>query len=305
MPVISIGNLSVGGSGKTPMVIEFCDIMKTLGYAPCVVGRGYKRKGRGIQLVSDGENILTNATTGGDEMVLIAKNAKVPVIAGDSKSKVVRAIDAGEFPISPNCIIVDDGFQHRQLYRNLDIVLVDKNTLKRPYLLPKGRLREPFSSLKRADAIILTKGATQAELNAIYPTEKPVFTATYGLSEPYSLFQNMSVDATDVVAVTGIANPSVFVDMLRDTGVNVVDTMAYSDHHSYAEQDIAKIIARRSVIATTEKDAVKLEAFSDVFISNNINVLVYPLSVSISSGMAELLELIMGKCEKPPPKDGN
>ncbi|MDQ1266970.1 MAG: tetraacyldisaccharide 4-kinase, partial [Bacteroidota bacterium] len=149
-PVISIGNISAGGSGKTPFTIMLTKEIIRMGYRPAIVGKGYKRKSRGLKIVSDGIEIFTNPVEAGDEMFMLAERLRVPVIVHDTKAEAALVADNR---FKPDVIIIDDGFQHRGLYRDLDIVLLDAASLERPYLLPKGRLREPLSSLNRADII--------------------------------------------------------------------------------------------------------------------------------------------------------
>ena len=290
LPVISVGNLSVGGTGKTPFVIELCKIIKELGFSPCVVGRGYKSKSKNYVLVSDGEKIFVDASVGGDEMILIAQKAKVPVIAGKSKSKTVKTIcEKTELKSKIDCIIIDDGFQHRKLHRDLDIVLVDNSSLLNPFLLPKGRLREPFTSLERADIIYLTKGATKEKLLEIFPTDKPILETNFKLNKPYSLFDKAAevtktIEITKTISVAGIAKPDFFIALLKNEKIEVIHSLNFDDHHNFSERDIKKIFEICTVnncfdISTTEKDAVKLLKFEKVFNEYKINILVHPLEL--------------------------
>lgn len=302
IPIISVGNLSVGGTGKTPFVIELCKIIKELGYTPCVIGRGYKRKSRNDILVSSGDEVLVDANVGGDEMVMIAKKAKVLVMTGQSKSYTAKYIDdmraSGDLTYKNiDCIIIDDGFQHRKLKRDLDIVLIDKATLDNAYLLPKGRLREPFSSLSRSDIICLTKGASSEKLLQVFPnSNKPIIETTFKLSNPYSLFSSYDT-AHNVITVTGIAKPKYFIEMLNNENINIIYSIDFADHHNFSEKDvrhICEICTVRSCfcIAITEKDAVKLSIYEKIFLDNNITVLVYPLELNIVKGKEILIERI-------------
>ena len=296
LPVISVGNLSVGGTGKTPFVIELCKIMKEIDFSPCVIGSGYKRKEKNDVLVSDGEKIFVDASVGGDEMILIAQSAKIPVIAGKSKSKTAKLLCENlELKSKIDCIIIDDGFQHRKLHRDLDIVLIDNASLANPFLLPKGRLREPFTSLERADIICLAKGATKEKLLKNYPTNKPILETNFKFNKSYSLFQNEISEVSKTISVAGIAKPEFFIQMLQNENIEVLQAINFADHHNFSENDIKKIFEICTVhncfdISITEKDAVKLVEFEKMFGEYKINVWVYPLKLSISSGKEILIK---------------
>ncbi len=287
IPVISVGNLSVGGTGKTPFVIHICKELLARGKKPAVIGRGYKRKSKGLTIVSNGEKILTSAAEAGDEMLLIAQKLKIPVIA--HSKKYIAALEA-EKMFDIDYIVIDDGFQHRFLHRNCDIVLIDKNTLEKPFLLPKGRLRESFSALKRADIIYLTKGAKREALEKVLPQNiKPnlkIFESTFVQAEPYNLYNiNTKLNNTKIIAVAGIAKPNSFFEMLKNHNYQITKAIAFSDHHNYKIKDIKNIInnakqKKITDIAITEKDAVKFSEFKELFIRNNIEIYVFPIKVS-------------------------
>lgn len=309
-PVISVGNLSVGGTGKTPTVLELCKILKELGHSPCIIGRGYKRKNKCDVVVSDGKNIFVDAKIGGDEMVLLAENAKVPVIAGNSKSKIAMSIKnfAKENNLQIDCLIIDDGFQHRKLYRDLDIVLIDSATLENPFLLPKGRLREPLTSLNRADIILLTKDAKKEQLIQKYEylvKRKLVLEVKTDLAEYYLLCpenKNNNLQNTNkIITATGIANPQNFINMLKNKNYDVINSEIYADHHNFRISDIKQLCAKCkqyncSNIAITEKDAVKFKEFQNLFDANKINILVFKLNIFIEN-QEKLVNLLIEKIE--------
>lgn len=285
VPVISVGNLSVGGTGKTPFVIFLCNYLKNNGYKPCVIGRGYKRKGNNAVIVSDGNNILVPPEIGGDEMLLIAQKCNVPVVV-HSKKYIAAQIAEQKFNI--DCIIVDDGFQHRKLNRNLDIVLIDNQTINNPFLIPKGRLREPFSSLKRADIICLTKSATINNFNKLYSQNIPVIETQYKLALPYPIdnfpTDNINIEnlKKNIIAFAGIAQPNNFFEMLKCESYNVIKSISFDDHHNYVENDIVNLIETAqkhncNIFATTEKDATKISQFPEILMKSRLQIYVFPV----------------------------
>jgi tetraacyldisaccharide 4'-kinase len=248
-PVISVGNLSIGGSGKTPFVILLGDLLKARGIEFDVLSRGYGRDSRGVGLVDPGGS----PRDFGDEPLLIARRLQVPVVVGE------RRHAAGEFAESkfgPRFHLLDDGFQHRGLARDFDIVLVTPEDA-RDRLLPAGRLREPLSALKRADAVVLASGAS-AETFAI--AGKTVWKLRRGLA-----MQNVSVPERPVV-FCGIARPQNFMLQLRTAGIEPVAEAFFRDHHSYTEKDVRDLLQLRERgeaggFVTTEKDAVNLGGY--------------------------------------------
>jgi tetraacyldisaccharide 4'-kinase len=246
-PVVSIGNLSVGGSGKTPFVLLLGDLLKARGLKFDVLSRGYGRTTKGVALVDP----AGSARDFGDEPLLIARRLSVPVVVGEER---YAAGMFAEKKFGPQLHLLDDGFQHRSLARDFDIVLVTPEDI-RDRLLPAGRLREPLSSLRRADAIVLTSGASQEE----FPLDgKLVWRARRGIVPT-------NVPSRPVV-FCGIARPKNFVLQLRTAGIEPVAEAFYRDHHAYSEQDIRDLLSlqRRSEaggFVTTEKDAVNLGGF--------------------------------------------
>jgi tetraacyldisaccharide 4'-kinase len=294
VPVISVGNLSAGGTGKTPFVQMLCKYLLVKKKKPGIVGRGYKRKSKGEIIVSDGRELLASAAVGGDEMVLLADTLKVPVIAHDSKAEAALSI-CEKFDI--NCVIVDDGFQHRALHRDLDIVIIDRETVENPKLLPDGMLREPLESLKRADVIALAGNIelTDEIKNCIDETTV-VIRVIPRQAAPYGLFDKIPVRERDsgflkqgIIPFAGIAKPYRFFDMLNESGFKVVMKIEFSDHHNYSEKDILRLVKLSKEtgvnnLGTTEKDAAKLIEFRDFLKSEKINIFVFPIALHISEG---------------------
>ncbi len=294
--VISIGNISVGGTGKTPFVISLGQILKENDIKFAVVGKGYKRKSKGEIIVSDGKKILTDSKTAGDEMLLIAEALNVPVIVNEKK--YLAALSADKL-FDIDCILVDDGFQHRKLYRDLDIVIIDNDTLIENNLLPSGRLREYFNSLKRADVIVL-KDLVNPNIDKIsdFIQSKILISAKTKAGKVYKLISNEKVndlDKLDFIAISGIAKPQNFIKLLQGVNLNIIKSLDYSDHHNFAKKEISRIIntcKELSInnLAITEKDAVKLIEFGNVFANNNIECYVFPISINIETGKDILIK---------------
>jgi tetraacyldisaccharide 4'-kinase len=243
-PVVSIGNLSVGGSGKTPFVILLGQLLKARGLPFDVLSRGYGRQRRGVLLVDPGGS----PGQFGDEPLLIARRLQVPVIIGEDR---FLAGQLAERKFGPQLHLLDDGFQHRSLARDFDIVLVTPDDAW-DRLLPAGRLREPLSSLRRADAVVLTSGASASS----FPIDgKLIWRVRRGI-----IASNIP---SHPVVFCSLARPQNFVRQLRTAGVDPAAEAIYRDHHAYTEKDIRELLALRAQsqaggFVTTEKDAVNL-----------------------------------------------
>ena len=243
-PVVSVGNLSVGGSGKTPFVLLLGELLKQRGTKFDILSRGYGRQSKGVRIVDP----AGSPREFGDEPLLLARRLGVPVIVGEDR---YQAGLASEQKFGPQLHLLDDGFQHRALARDFDIVLVTPED-GRDRLLPDGRLREPLSSLARADAVVLTGGATADRLPL---SGNLVWRAKRGI-----LPQNIPEKP---IVFCGIARPKNFLLQLRTAGIEPVAEAFYRDHHAYSEQDIRDLIKLREQsdaggFVTTEKDAINL-----------------------------------------------
>ena len=292
-PVVSVGNLSAGGSGKTPFVIALGELLKARGIRFDVLSRGYGRKTRGLLLVEkDG-----SAADFGDEPLLIARRLDVPVIVGESRYEGGRV---AERKFQPQLHILDDGFQHRSLARDFDIVLLTEHDFT-DWLLPSGRLREPLASLQRADAIGLARDFSGAAFENTSKQGKHVpqglksehSQAPIGTAEavPYpkpdsetSSGKKSAIDhfvrqgklvwrierelvlpnlPSAPIVFCGIARPQQFFAQVRATGVTPAAEVEFRDHHAYDGSDIECLLAMRGKLSaggflTTEKDAVNL-----------------------------------------------
>jgi tetraacyldisaccharide 4'-kinase len=243
-PVISVGGLSAGGAGKTPFVIALGELLKARGIRFDVLSRGYRRKTRGV-LVVEPEG---SASDFGDEPLLIARRLGVPVVVGERRYEAGRVAEQ-KFQLQLH--ILDDGFQHRSLARDFDIVLLMADDF-RDRLLPSGRLREPLSSLDRADAVVLPSG-----LATDHPAlqHKPVWRIERKLVLPHL--------PTAPIVFCGIARPEQFFAQVRATGITPAAQLSFGDHHAYEQSDVQRLLAERTKLQaggflTTEKDAINL-----------------------------------------------
>lgn len=279
--VVSVGNLTIGGSGKTPFVIYLTNLLKKSGFKPSVLSRGYGRNTKGFLLVSKDGHPLLDVQSCGDEIYQTVLECNVPAAVCEDRvegaKKLLRDVEA-------NVIILDDGFQHRWISRNLDIVLFDQKFLldKSFYnqsLLPLGTMREGFNSLKRADAIIINrkfcKEINPSLIENLRKYQKPIFTSYYKAisfvdmtrKTEYSLEE---FNGQDSLVISGIANPASFLSILKDVGVNTKNKIVFRDHKNYTLKEVQRI--RREFyqtnshsVVTTEKDAVKLLQYSKEF----------------------------------------
>ena len=273
-PVISIGNITLGGTGKTPTVIQITELLTRNDRRVVVVSRGYGRKDEAeIIVVSDGRSFLVDTQTGGDEPVLIAsKLPGIPVVVG--KKRYQAALIAIQ-RFRPDVVVLDDAFQHIQLKRDLDIVLVDAgNPFGNGKLFPAGILREPLGALKRAHVVLITKMDSASDVKALKGTicrntsariftsrQVPVDVIDYRSNEikPLSVLRG-----SRVLALSGIARPVSFTKLLASLGADIVAACTYPDHFDYQKSDLAAVFQKAadekiSMIVTTEKDAIRLK----------------------------------------------
>lgn len=272
-PVISVGNITLGGTGKTPAVIQIAKLLQGKGKRPVVLSRGYGGKsGSRPLVVSDGSAIAVDAHKGGDEPVLIAsKIPGVPVVVGaDRHTAGMLAMER----FRPDVLMLDDGFQHVRLKRDLNIALVDAgDPFGNGRLFPAGILREPLSALRRADIVLITRADRAKDLGSLRAEVRRksgarIFTARQapvdladdrtGATRPLSALRG-----APVLAFCGIARPASFFSLLRDLGAVVKAGLSYPDHYPYRDPDLATITRKAAeekveMIVTTEKDAVRL-----------------------------------------------
>src|SRR5437773_3706504 len=272
--VISVGNLTVGGTGKTPVVIALAAALRDRGRKVGVISRGYKRRsGLSILEISDGRTLRGHPGDSGDEPFLIAQRCPgVPVAVGADRPLVGRyLLDRHHI----ETLILDDGYQHLALWRDVDLLVVDAAApFGNGYLLPRGRLREPLSSMARASAVLVTRASQAQRLDELKATVRaaapavPIWITDFAPSAVVRVGSEAAVEPSAlkgerVLAVSGIGNPESFRRLLAAAGAIVVDHCAFPDHHAYSRDDLESI--RRSAeqagvdrIVTTETGAGKL-----------------------------------------------
>ncbi len=306
--VISIGNIVVGGTGKTPTVAAIAKMLQNNETKVAILLRGYKRKSDNeITIVSDGKNLLCSREESGDEANMLAHQlSEIPIIVGKQRYLI------GEAAISKfnsQVLILDDGYQHRRLARDLDILIIDAT---QPYgtgsLLPIGTLREPKSSIKRADIILLTrtdvKGINieqlKTELNQLAPNtpilesiHKPTSLSQLNQTDDNSTMPLNYLSGKRLLAVSGIGNPNAFAKTLEKHHPDKVELLAFPDHHVYSESDIQQIQRKfkqvnAECIITTQKDEHK---FADL--NTDLPIFVLAIDLVITEGKKVLLDKLL------------
>ncbi|MGD9033837.1 MAG: tetraacyldisaccharide 4'-kinase [Desulfobacteraceae bacterium] len=275
--VVSIGNLTVGGTGKTPAACMLAQWALDEGYRVAILSRGYGgwHKGKVLE-VSDGNQVNAGPLEAGDEPYLLAKKLPgVPVVVAPKRYL------GGQFAhnkFRTNFFILDDGFQHLSLKRDLDLVLLDaSNPFGNGYLLPRGPLREPVTELKRADSLVITRSGPDGSIDELiddlknrFPS-KPIFRSDH-LPEKIvipsrRLVKNVDlINSMDIMGFAGIARPDVFMKTLTELGAELVFFKVFRDHHSYQSREIQELMTEKrrlkaDYLVTTEKDWVRMENF--------------------------------------------
>ncbi len=304
-PVLSIGNVTVGGTGKTPVVILAANRLASQGARVAVLSRGYRRQSaRDPLLVSDGRALLAQPAEAGDEPLLIAQRCPGVIVAVGGDRYRVGCWVLDHFPV--DCFVLDDGFQHRRLERTVDLVLVDATDVEGMRgLLPAGRLREPLAGLARASAIVVTRveGAphwrhTLEPLLARYAPRQPVmqvrFTAEAVVDVSSGERQEIEVlDGKSGLLFSAVANPNAFRLLAIQCGLRVLEERVYTDHYPYTKRDVSDILAlarscRADLILTTEKDATKLAPY----LPPDAQVLALRLGTDVVEGQERLEALL-------------
>ncbi|MCW8849143.1 MAG: tetraacyldisaccharide 4'-kinase [Melioribacteraceae bacterium] len=276
--VISVGNLTFGGSGKTPLVINITKYLKENGKKVGVLSRGYGRTSKGFQLVSDGEKMLLNVKEAGDEIFLVSEECKVPTAVAEK-----RVIGANTFlsKIDLDILVLDDAFQHRWIGRDLDILMIEQRFLSNvnsfdQRLLPLGSMREPFDSITRADLILINRKFSPKINIPIkvkkHLSDKTIFYCNYKITGIFDVKTNKGYEVEDFegqhsLVVCGIAKPFSFLRTLLDNDININNKIILPDHKEYKMKEIEKIRKQfydtnSYSVLTTQKDAVKLMQFS-------------------------------------------
>ncbi len=285
VPVISVGNISTGGTGKTPIVKNVASILIESGKKVAIISRGYGRSSTGTVIVSDGKNIMVDADSGGDEPLLLAEQLRNVIVIVDEDR--VRGAKKAIEEFGATVIVLDDGFQHRRIKRSKNIVLIDfQHSPFDTFLLPAGYRRELISSFNRADGVVVTKAN---DMNEALPMLKysefdsipNKFSSSFQPSGIRHLFGRKLDSLSGVkqslemlkgqtaIALCGIARPESFQQSLEQCSVRVKKYFNFSDHHAFTQDDIEKVVNsfttnNADFIITTEKDAVRLKEFETI-----------------------------------------
>ena len=286
-PVISVGSLSVGGSGKTPVVAHLAKLLAGGGERPAILSRGYGRKDSadGVVVVRDEEGVQAPLARAGDEPLMLARKLDdVKVVVAPDRYLAGRL---AEMRLGCSVHLLDDGFQHLQLDRDIDLLVMHSDEFEDPQVLPFGTLREPLETAARADALLVSgdmSGTGKSiidtlQLSRIYQMQRvlDVPRSTDSGKSPVPL----SVSSR-ILAIAGIAKPDRFFSEIGTFGGIGVRTLAFSDHHEFTQQDIVKITElvralRIDLVLTTEKDYVRLERYQPFA----FNVAIVPLKIEI------------------------
>ena len=309
--VVSVGNLTVGGTGKTPVVILIAKWLLAQGMRVGVLSRGYRRQSRTpFVLVSDGRAVLKGPAEAGDEPYLIAQRCPGAVVAVGADRYRLGQWVLERFPI--DCFLLDDGFQHLALNRDVDLLLVDaSDPASLQALLPVGRLREPLSTAARATALLVTRADTATGLN---PVLEPIRTATGLESRPIlirfkaegfvdiltgGIEEHERVSGRTALAFSGIGNPASFQTLLADQGVKVLAELVFPDHHVYGDADLSRVRQRAKecgaeLVVTTEKDAGKIVHL----LRAEDRLLALRLGTEILEGRERLERLVFGVADR-------
>ncbi|HUK82287.1 MAG TPA: tetraacyldisaccharide 4'-kinase [Verrucomicrobiae bacterium] len=323
--VVSIGNLTVGGTGKTPVVEVFARALQQAGRRVAILSRGYKSTPRPLwqrlvaritfqedkippKVVSDGQSLLLDSEQAGDEPYMLASNLKDVVVLVDKDR-----VKSGRYAIRRfgcDTLLLDDGFQYLSLKSRLDICLIDRNApFGNHFLLPRGTLREPIVNLKRADYVFITKSSelgakklrkairqfnTKAEI--IECAHHPLYLQDVFTAERTDL---KALRSLNVAAISGIAVPESFEGGLRTLGANVIYAKRYADHHRYTQQEIINMINRSlkrgaKAILTTEKDAVRFPKID----RRDIPIYFLRVEIRILSGAKDFDDAVARICHR-------
>lgn len=286
-PVISVGNLSVGGTGKTPVVAAIAQWLIEQGQRPAILSRGYARRNNvdGVVVVADGESLRASIDESGDEPMMLARQVPGAIVCVSAERYLAGVL--AERQLGATIHILDDGFQHIQLARNLDVLVTTVGEIPNGKVIPAGRLREPIDAAALAQVLVVsdaTAGAAASEAWALGVSQACAAVRKLGAPVALRLPEAEDVElgaenrqpgdgneqSRKIFAVAGIAHPQRFAQSLKDAGWNVVDSMAFKDHHRYTPRDVAAIHSRMttvgaSAVFTTDKDAVRFDGIDVPF----------------------------------------
>ncbi|MBE6106213.1 tetraacyldisaccharide 4'-kinase [Anaerovibrio lipolyticus] len=319
--VISLGNITVGGTGKTPTAQRLAKYIRDMGYKVVILNRGYRAKWQGeVGLVSDGNHIYMEADQAGDEAYMLAKHLpEVPVLIGRDRYKT------GQYAIEhfgAEVAILDDGFQHWKLARDLDVVLIDSvNLFGNGHVLPRGTLREPITHLERADVCLMTKvdqglpgfkkyirdqiakyGSNPTVVESIHHPQSCIELCDWKRNVASEGMSISAIKDKKVVALSAIGNPASFEQTVASAGAEIIESFRFPDHHEYTQEEMVDAMEQAvrqgaEAIITTEKDAVKLpmEFLAAVPDEKQIPVLILTVEVVLQNGKDEFEEMLQRK----------
>jgi len=311
VPVLSVGNLTMGGTGKTPAVILLVDWLLAQGKRVAILSRGYRRTSTAQYLmVSDGERLLVDASEAGDEPFMMAQRCPKAIVAVGADRYELGDWVLSRLPI--DCLVLDDGFQHLGLYRDVNLLLVDATDAEGlAAMTPAGRLREPLRAAARATAIVITRADVPAQvtevcrklkatlgfmpdpIQAVFRPESLVSVMT-GTSEPLSWSKGKTA-----LLCSGVGHAGSFRSLVERIGMKIVGEVVHPDHHAYTSQDVERLKARAvelraELVVTTEKDACKLTAL----LQPTDSWWAVRLTTSVIAGEDRLRRLVLGIGDK-------
>ncbi|MCX7833893.1 MAG: tetraacyldisaccharide 4'-kinase [Ignavibacteria bacterium] len=271
--IISIGNINVGGSGKTPLVIKISELLLEKGYKVAIISRGYKRKTKGMQIVYDSKNVILTVDDSGDEPYMIVETLKRKFnnfyfIVSEDRIEAIRYLERN---FKPNFILLDDAFQQRRIKKDFDFLVIDINNFQKhkfinKILLPVGNLREPIGNIRRSTAIFENHKFFRNESpRFLKKFNKPIYKIHYTIEGIYNKDYN-KIDGkfNSLIAFCGIADPNSFKNALQN--YNIKEFITFEDHKYYSENDIKYLKTKYStsdIFITTEKDFVKIRIFNN------------------------------------------
>jgi tetraacyldisaccharide 4'-kinase len=311
VPVLSVGNLTMGGTGKTPAVILLVDWLLAQGKRVAILSRGYRRTSTAqYVMVSDGERLLVDASEAGDEPFMMAQRCPKAIVAVGADRYELGDWVLSRFPI--DCLVLDDGFQHLGLYRDVNLLLVDATDAEGlAALTPAGRLREPLRAAARATAIVITRADVPAQvtevcrrlkatlgfmpdpIQAVFRPESLVSVMT-GISQPLSWSKGKTA-----LLCSGVGHAGSFRSLVEGIGIKILDEVVHPDHHVYTSQDVEGLKAkaaelRAELVVTTEKDACKLAAL----LLPTDSWWAVRLTTNVIAGEDRLRRLVLGVVDK-------
>ena len=311
--VLSVGNLTLGGTGKTPVVIVLVDWLLAQGKRVAILSRGYRRTSTDpYLLVSDGERLLVNPKEAGDEPFLMAQRCPKAIVAVGADRYELGDWVLNRFPV--DCLVLDDGYQHLGLYRDVNLLLVDATDAEGlAALVPSGRLREPLQAAARATAIVVTRADVPAQvtevchrlratlgtmpdpIQVVFRPESLVSVVT-GTSQTLSWSKGKTA-----LLCSGVGHAGSFRSLVERMGMKILDEVAYADHHDYTSHDVQRLRARAAelqaeLIVTTEKDACKLASL----LQHTDSWWAVRLTTYVSAGEERLKQLVLSRPNRIP-----